>query len=47
MSVYDNIAYALTHHQKPSRSELDDRVEEALKRSALWNEVEGNSSVYV
>jgi phosphate transport system ATP-binding protein len=39
MTVFDNVAYGLRQHYKMSRSELSDRVEDALKRSALWNEV--------
>jgi len=39
MTVYDNVAYGLRQHYKLSRSELSDRVEDALKRSALWDEV--------
>jgi phosphate transport system ATP-binding protein len=39
MSVYDNIAYGLKLHYHFSRSELRDRVEGALQRAALWDEV--------
>jgi phosphate transport system ATP-binding protein len=39
MSVFDNIAYGLKLHYHLSRSELADRVEDALKRGALWEEV--------
>jgi len=39
MTVFDNIAYGLRQHYKMSRSELSDRVEHALKRSAIWDEV--------
>lgn len=39
MSIYDNIAFGIKLYESPSRSELDDRVEWALKKSALWNEV--------
>ncbi len=39
MTVFDNVAYGLRQHYKLSRSELADRVEDALKRSALWTEV--------
>ncbi len=39
MSIYDNIAFGIKLYDNPSRSELDDRVEWALKKSALWNEV--------
>jgi phosphate transport system ATP-binding protein len=39
MSVFDNIAYGLKLHYRLSKSELHDRVEDALKRAALWDEV--------
>jgi phosphate transport system ATP-binding protein len=39
MSIYENIAFGIRLYEKLSKSELDDRVETALKRSALWEEV--------
>ncbi|AKV08457.1 phosphate ABC transporter ATP-binding protein [Pseudomonas fluorescens NCIMB 11764] len=39
MSIYDNIAYAVRHHEQLSRHEMDARVEQALHGAALWNEV--------
>lgn len=39
MSVFENVAYGLKLHYKLSRSELADRVESALKKAALWDEV--------
>jgi phosphate transport system ATP-binding protein len=39
MSIYDNIAFGLRLYEKLSRSVLDDRVEQALRRAALWDEV--------
>ena len=39
MSIYDNIAFGIRLYEKIPKSELDDRVESALKRSALWGEV--------
>ena len=39
MSIYDNIAFGIRLYEKPSKSELDGRVETALKGAALWNEV--------
>lgn len=39
MSVFDNVAYPLRLHFKMNRSEMRDRVEEALKGAALWDEV--------
>ena len=39
MSIFDNVAYGLRLYERPSKAELNDRVEEALTRSALWDEV--------
>jgi len=39
MSVFENVAYGLRMHYQLSKSELADRVENALKRAALWDEV--------
>lgn len=39
MSIYNNIAFGIKLYASPSRSELDDKVEWALKKAALWNEV--------
>lgn len=39
MSIYDNIAFGVRLFEKLSRSEMDDRVEWALTKAALWNEV--------
>jgi phosphate transport system ATP-binding protein len=39
MSIFDNIAFGMTLYDNLSRSELEDRVEHALKRAALWDEV--------
>jgi phosphate transport system ATP-binding protein len=39
MSIYNNIAYGVRLHEKLTRGEMDDRVEWALKKAALWNEV--------
>ena len=39
MSIYDNIAFGVKLYDKLSKSELDGRVETALRRSALWEEV--------
>lgn len=38
MSVFDNIAYGLKLKGIKNRAELDDRVEQALKHAALWDE---------
>ncbi|NDV11984.1 phosphate ABC transporter ATP-binding protein PstB [Crenobacter caeni] len=39
MSIYDNITFGVKLYENLSRSEMDDRVEWALKKAALWNEV--------
>ncbi len=39
MSIYDNVAFGVRLYEKLSKSELDARVEWALKKSALWPEV--------
>jgi phosphate transport system ATP-binding protein len=39
MTIYDNIAYGIKLYERMRKSELDDRVEDALQRAALWNEV--------
>ena len=39
MTIYENIAYGIQLFERVSRTELDGRVENALRRAALWNEV--------
>jgi phosphate transport system ATP-binding protein len=39
MSIYDNIAFGVRLYEKLSNSEMDARVEAALRRAALWTEV--------
>ncbi|RWG07589.1 MAG: phosphate ABC transporter ATP-binding protein PstB [Mesorhizobium sp.] len=39
MSIYENIAFGVRLYEKISKAEMDNRVEQALKRAALWNEV--------
>ncbi len=39
MSIYDNIAFGVRLHEKMSRGQMDERVEWALQRAALWDEV--------
>jgi len=39
MSIYDNIAFGIKLYERIPRSEMDGRVEHALMRAALWNEV--------
>ncbi|MEX3526552.1 MAG: phosphate ABC transporter ATP-binding protein PstB [Burkholderia sp.] len=44
MSIYDNIAFGVKMFEKLTRSEMDDRVEWALTKAALWNEVKDKLS---
>ena len=39
MTIYDNIAFGIRLYEKLPKSEMDGRVESALRRSALWSEV--------
>ena len=39
MSIYENIAFGVRLYEKLSRAEMDDRVEWALNKAALWTEV--------
>ena len=39
MTIYDNISFGIKLYEKLPKSELDDRVEAALKGAALWKEV--------
>jgi len=38
MSIYENIAFGVRMFEKLSRADMDDRVEWALTKAALWNE---------
>jgi phosphate transport system ATP-binding protein len=39
MSIYDNIAFGVSMHERLNRGEMDERVEWALRKGALWEEV--------
>ena len=39
MTIYDNIAFGVRLYDQLPKSELDARVEDALRRAALWEEV--------
>jgi phosphate transport system ATP-binding protein len=39
MTIYENIAFGIRLHEKLSRTEMDERVEWALTRAAIWDEV--------
>jgi phosphate transport system ATP-binding protein len=38
-SIRSNVAFALSYYERMSRSELNDRIEDALHQAALWDEV--------
>jgi len=39
MSIQDNIAFGVKLYESLNRSEMEDRIEWALNKAALWNEV--------
>jgi len=39
MSIYDNIAFGVKLFERLTRAQMDERVEWALRKAALWNEV--------
>jgi phosphate transport system ATP-binding protein len=39
MSIYDNIAFGVRLYEKMNKAEMDERVEWALTKAAIWNEV--------
>jgi phosphate transport system ATP-binding protein len=39
MTIFDNIAFGIQLYEKLSKSELEGRIEAALDRAALWDEV--------
>jgi phosphate transport system ATP-binding protein len=39
MTIYENIAFGVRLYERLSRAEMDDRVEWALRKAALWDEV--------
>jgi phosphate transport system ATP-binding protein len=41
MSIYDNVAFGVRLFENLIKRDLDDRVEWALTRAALWDEVKG------
>ncbi|MEW6677332.1 MAG: phosphate ABC transporter ATP-binding protein PstB [Pseudomonadota bacterium] len=38
MTIYENIAFGVRLYEKLSKSEMDDRVEWALRKAAIWEE---------
>ncbi|MEO8811616.1 MAG: phosphate ABC transporter ATP-binding protein PstB [Caulobacteraceae bacterium] len=39
MSIHDNVAFGVRLYENLPRTEMSDRVEESLRRAALWDEV--------
>jgi phosphate transport system ATP-binding protein len=39
MTIFDNIAFGIRLHEKMSKAQMDERVEWALTRAAIWDEV--------
>ena len=39
MTIFENVAYGIRHHEKLSKPGMADRVEQALRSAALWDEV--------
>ena len=39
MSIYDNVAYGIGHYERLRKADMADRVEQALRQGALWDEV--------
>ena len=44
MTIHENIAFGLRLYEKLPKSEIDGRVENALQKAALWNEVKDKLS---
>ncbi|HEY8682621.1 MAG TPA: phosphate ABC transporter ATP-binding protein PstB [Rhodanobacter sp.] len=39
MTIFENVAYGIRHHEKLSKPDMTIRVEQALRSAALWDEV--------
>ena len=39
MTIFENVAYGIRHHEKLSKADMAERVENALRQAALWDEV--------
>ncbi|MBQ4853543.1 phosphate ABC transporter ATP-binding protein PstB [Rhodanobacter sp. B2A1Ga4] len=39
MTIFENVAYGIRHHEKLSKADMEGRVEQALRSAALWDEV--------
>jgi phosphate transport system ATP-binding protein len=39
MTIFENVAYGIRHHEKLGKADMEVRVEQALRSAALWDEV--------
>jgi phosphate transport system ATP-binding protein len=39
MTIYENIAFGIRLYERLPRAEMDDRIEQSLRKAALWEEV--------
>jgi len=39
MTIFENVAYGIRHHERLSKADMKERVELALRQGALWDEV--------
>ena len=39
MTIFENVAYGIRHHERLGRIQLEERVELALRQAAIWDEV--------
>jgi phosphate transport system ATP-binding protein len=39
MTIFENVAYGIRHHERLNKAEMESRVEQALRQAALWDEV--------
>jgi phosphate transport system ATP-binding protein len=39
MTIFENVAYGIRHHERVSKADMETRVEAALRQAALWDEV--------
>ncbi|MEX6508741.1 phosphate ABC transporter ATP-binding protein PstB [Jiella sp. M17.18] len=45
MSIYENIAFGIRLYENLGKADLDERVERALRRAAIWDEVKDKLSM--
>jgi phosphate transport system ATP-binding protein len=38
MTIYENVAYGIRHHERLSKADMNERVEQALRQAAIWDE---------